>query len=203
VTPLQSSICTLVGNGMLLGEALDLPDMPSRSSIYRWLRESEEFAEEYALARERAADVIDEEIARMARSVTPSNATAVRTQLAALQWRASKLNPGRYGGAASIAIAATDDDVPAVDVAAARAKLLARFDEVAARIEAHEQDRFFVTRLIAGAVRDLEAAQRLDPSDEDDRALVLEAVRRAISPAFVLKVAVDGDTVPFAAAAAE
>jgi hypothetical protein len=184
VTPLQASIVTLVGSGgLLLSEALDLPNMPSRSSVYRWLRDDPEFAREYEAAREQAADLIDERIAQLARLVTPQNATAVRTQLAALQWRASKLHPQRYGGAASLAI--EPNDAPTIDVAAVRTRLLDKFDAVAERIEAYELERFFVARLVDTAVRKLESQRRLDPSDKDDRKAVLDAVRRAITPAFV------------------
>jgi hypothetical protein len=60
--------------------------------------------------------------------------------------------------------------------------LLARFDEVAARLEAHEQDRFFLTRLVSNAAHEVEAQRRLDPLEEEDRAAILDAVHRAISP---------------------
>jgi hypothetical protein len=181
VTPLQASIVTLVGSGgLLLSEALDLPNMPSRSSVYRWLRDDPEFRCEYESAREQAADLLDERIDQLARSVTPANATAVRTQLAALQWRASKLNPQRYGGAGSIAI--EPSEVPPADLEGARRRLMARFDAISERTESFERSHHYASSLVNAAVRALEGRQSVDVLDGADRKLILDAVERAISP---------------------
>jgi hypothetical protein len=182
----QALILEYLGGGYVLSEVLQLDGMPARATVYGWLRDGGAFSEQYALAREQAADVIDEEIAKLAREVTPANATAIRTKIAALQWRAAKLNPSRYGGAASIALENNAADVPpSVDVAAIRADLMERLDEVAARIEAHERERYFVSRLINAALRELEDGRRLSPLSAADRGLILDVVRQAITPNLV------------------
>jgi hypothetical protein len=170
----------MIGNSMLLSEVLELDGMPSRSTIYRWLREHEDFAQEYALAREQAADCVDEQIAELIRTVTAANATAIRTKIAALQWRAGRLYPQRYGGSASLAVESPDAAV--VDVGGAQDRLMARFAAIAERIATHDDDRFFATQRVADAVRTLESERRIDLLDEGDRALVVATVVRAISP---------------------
>jgi hypothetical protein len=177
------ALLELVASGQTLSEACRCPGMPSRTTVYNWLDADEEFARRYERSLERAGDAVADYAHHLAASTTRETASANRVILDALKWRASRLN-SRYAQPSG-ADGAPDDDVPRVDVAAARATLLARFDEVAERIEAHERERFFVSHVIANAVRELEARQRLDLLDEDDRALIVAAVRRALAPAFV------------------
>jgi hypothetical protein len=201
VTPLRQQICVMVGNGMLLSEILEFDGMPARPTIYRWLRDDQEFAAEYALAREQAADVADERIAELVREVTPANATATRTKIAGLQWRASKLHPQRYGGSATLAI--ESGDAPAADLEGARNRLMARFDEIADRIESYERSHHFVSCVVNAAVRKVEDRQQLDILDADDRAQVVAAVVQAITPPGLKSDEDDDGAVQFDAAAAE
>jgi hypothetical protein len=84
--------------------------------------------------------------------------------------------------------------VEASDATDARARLFSKLDEVAERLDAHERERFFVSRLIASAAREFEGQRRLDPTNEDDHKAILDAVQRAITPRVIpYSVAGDGE----------
>jgi hypothetical protein len=106
-----------------------------------------------------AADAIDEEIARLVRSVTAENNAVVETKVAALQWRASKLNPGRYGGSAPIAIE-NNIAVGSSDAEDARGRILGELDAISERLERYDVERYFVSRLVDTALRELDASAR-------------------------------------------
>jgi hypothetical protein len=177
------ALLELVASGETLSEACRHPNMPSRSTTYAWLDADEEFAQRFERALERGGDAIADYAHHLATNTTRENAAANRIILDALKWRAARLN-SRYA-APAIADAAADDGSAAVDIATVRAKLFDKLDAVAERIEAAEQERFFASRLIASAVRELEGQRRLDPTDEDDRKAILATVQQVIAPKFV------------------
>jgi hypothetical protein len=217
MTPVQEQICALISAGMLLSEITALDGMPARETVYRWLRDDPRFAAEFELARMQAADGLDEEIHRLATSATRENANAVRVQVETLKWRAGRMHPAKYGVAPGALVEAAAA-APEVDVAALRTSLIEKIDAVAERIESHDRERFFVSRLVDAALRELEGQRRLDPMDEADRALIFATVQRAITPNFVAvpeaglaageletvsDLQIDEGAVPFAAEAAE
>jgi hypothetical protein len=71
--------------------------LPSYDSLYRWLRRYPDFAEAYAQAREMAADLRADRALAVAEDSTPATVTADRLRVSALQWRAAKGAPRRYG----------------------------------------------------------------------------------------------------------
>lgn len=75
----------------------DDPRMPNRRTVLRWMEADPEFATRCARAREMQADLMDDKIISLIESVTPESAPADRVRLSALQWRASKLAPKKYG----------------------------------------------------------------------------------------------------------
>jgi hypothetical protein len=175
-----NAILELVASGQTLSEACRQPNMPSRSTIYAWLDSDQDFAQRFERALERGGDAIADYAHHIATSTTKENASANRVILDALRWRASRLN-ARYAPPSG-ADGASDDDVPRVDVEAARSRLLSRFDEIAERIEGFDRDHHFASGLIAAALRRLEDGRQIDVLLEEDRAVLLEVVRRAISP---------------------
>lgn len=88
-------------NGLMDGYSLVqicAPDnMPNRRTILRWMEDDEAFASKCARAREIQADLMDDKIIQVIEEVNTENAPAMRVKLAALQWRASKLAPKKYG----------------------------------------------------------------------------------------------------------
>jgi hypothetical protein len=160
--------------------------MPARPAIYHWLRDDPEFAEEYALAREQAADVVDEQIAALTRETTSQNAAAMRVRIASLQWRAGKLNPFRYGGSASTISVETNAIAVGgeAELAAAKAHLVSELDAISERLEAADRADFWVSRMVNDALRKFEAKRRLDPFADLDE--ICAVVRAALMPTTAL-----------------
>lgn len=73
------------------------PGMPHRATVYRWASGDPEFATRIARAREGLAEYFEHRIGVEAEACTPENARAVHVKIGALQWRAAKLAPKKYG----------------------------------------------------------------------------------------------------------
>lgn len=73
--------------------------MPDQSTVLRWLSQDDDFAAKYARAREAQGDTMDDRILEVADNVEAGTMApdAARVVLGALQWRASKLKPKKYG----------------------------------------------------------------------------------------------------------
>lgn len=90
-------ICDLLMDGMSLVKICDREDMPNRSTVMRWMAKDDSFATRCARARTMQADLMDDMILDTAKASTPETAAADRVKISAFQWRASKLEPKRYG----------------------------------------------------------------------------------------------------------
>lgn len=113
-------ICERLVDGESLRAICRDEDMPNRSTVFRWLASDEEFATKYARARVLCADALEElsqEVADdgtndwMERRSEAEKGAGVMTgwvlngehvqrsklRVSTLQWRASKLNPKKYG----------------------------------------------------------------------------------------------------------
>lgn len=92
--------------------------MPCMTTVFKWLREDEAFAQQYARAREDQADALADEIVAIADEAEVSakqdgeeirlalDATAVarnRLRVDARKWVASKLKPKKYGERTTLA----------------------------------------------------------------------------------------------------
>jgi len=96
---LTTTICNRIAQGESLVDICKTPGIPHYITVIRWLAEEDKrtFATKYARAREAQADVMDAQILRIAEQCTPESANADRVKLVALQWRASRLAPKKYG----------------------------------------------------------------------------------------------------------
>lgn len=93
----------LMSDGMSMSGVSRQPDMPSLSTMQKWMKTRKLFAETVRLAREATGDMAADEILSTVREVTPANASAARVKLAGLQWTAAKAAPHRYGAKAETA----------------------------------------------------------------------------------------------------
>lgn len=91
-------ICSLLATGESLNKICQRPGMPSRTSVYRWLREYEQFRNNYARATEDRAESIFEEMLDIADSVEEETASIAkaRLQIDARKWILGKMNPKKY-----------------------------------------------------------------------------------------------------------
>jgi hypothetical protein len=94
---LAELICERLMEGESLRRICTAEDMPHRVTVLRWLASDEEFRAKYAAARELQADAMDDLITELIETCTPESAPPDRVRLAALQWRAAKLAPKKYG----------------------------------------------------------------------------------------------------------
>jgi hypothetical protein len=88
-------ICNLIADGNALHQITEMEGMPKKTAIYSWLEKYPSFAEKYARAREKQADLFAAQIVTIADRATDAN--IARLQMDARKWAASKLAPKKYG----------------------------------------------------------------------------------------------------------
>jgi len=88
-------ICELIADGNALHQISKMEGMPGNSAIYSWLEKYPSFAEQYARAREKQADLFAAQIVTIADTATDAN--IARLRMDARKWAASKIAPKKYG----------------------------------------------------------------------------------------------------------
>jgi hypothetical protein len=92
---LFGAICDRIASGESLRSIVRDEDMPSKSTVMKWLKQDAELADQYARARQDQADhYVDEIIAIADDALDPQKA---RLQIDTRKWVASKLLPKVYG----------------------------------------------------------------------------------------------------------
>lgn len=152
-------LCEMLMEPMSLRKICEREDMPSKSTILKWLAEVPAFASQYARAREMQADALFDETLDIADDATndwmqrndpknpgwEANGEAIqraRLRIDARKWMAGKLRPKKYGEKTLIG---SDPDNPLpehtvkIDVAGI-ADQLRRQKAIGATIE-HKDDR--------------------------------------------------------------
>lgn len=94
---MEEAIINGLMDGYSLVQICATDNMPNRRTILRWMEDDEAFATRCARAREIQADLMDDKIIQLIDDVNVENASAMRVKLSALQWRAAKLAPKKYG----------------------------------------------------------------------------------------------------------
>lgn len=107
-------ICERLADGESLKAICEDDDMPARSTVFKWLAESETFSDMYARAREEQADAIFDEILNIADDgrndwmerrgeedagwvTNGENIQRAKLRIEARKWMAGKLRPKKYG----------------------------------------------------------------------------------------------------------
>ena len=88
-------LCERVAEGEAVHNICAEKGMPSRVTFYKWLRDDDDLANSYVRAREEQADRVVDECIAIADQC--DDASKARVQIAARQWKASKMAPKRYG----------------------------------------------------------------------------------------------------------
>jgi hypothetical protein len=94
---ITNEICERIANGEAWFRIANTGRMPSYTTLYAWQRKHPEFAEALAQAREMAADLRADKALAVAEAATAATVQADRLHVGALQWRAAKAAPRRYG----------------------------------------------------------------------------------------------------------
>ncbi len=112
---LADSICEMISNGKSLRAVCLVDGMPVASTIFKWMREHEEFSKQYARATEERTEAMAEEIIDISDDGTndwmtittkggyekevPNNEVLQRSRLRVdtRKWLMSKMKPKKYG----------------------------------------------------------------------------------------------------------
>lgn len=105
---LADEICDLLSEGMSMRKVCLIPGMPDKRTVFRWLREKEDFSHQYARAKEESVNAqqeeleeIGEESIRESKLVDPKAASAVvsayKLKADNMKWVMSKMKPKKYG----------------------------------------------------------------------------------------------------------
>ena len=73
------------------------PDMPARSTIYKWIIEDKNFSDQYTQAKRIQAHSLVDEMVDLADISDPLEAGKTRIQIDTRKWFASKVLPKIYG----------------------------------------------------------------------------------------------------------
>jgi len=106
-------ICERLATGESLRSICSADDMPSQTSVFRWLRDNESFREQYARAREDQAETLFDQMVDIAdtpkmgtKTVTKVNGVEMtegdmiehrRLQVETRKWVLGKIAPKKYG----------------------------------------------------------------------------------------------------------
>ncbi|MCB8880112.1 hypothetical protein ACELLULO517_07685 [Acidisoma cellulosilytica] len=89
--------CRLIREDHTIREIIAMPGMPSWSTIHGWMRRHASFKQDYLLARDASADIVEAKIIEISKTAKDKDsAAAARVQTSALQWVAGKRS-ARYG----------------------------------------------------------------------------------------------------------
>lgn len=107
---LADKICEEIALGSSLRTALKADDMPAMSTVFKWMREHEEFSNQYARATEERTEAMSEDILDIADDGTNDymetekglqyNGDSVqraRLRVDTRKWLMSKMKPKKYG----------------------------------------------------------------------------------------------------------
>jgi hypothetical protein len=119
---LAELICELLSE-MPLVEVCEQPGMPSRGTVRRWQDKDPEFDAKCARARAAQSDMLDKQhkdtITKVERGQMEPE--AARVVLNAVQWRAMKIDPKRYGDKLQVDAKVETSTVDALEMARRRA----------------------------------------------------------------------------------
>jgi hypothetical protein len=93
---LGQQVCEGIAGGATLQRACDTVSVNPNTFIW-WCHQHDELAVEYARARQRQNEAIDDELRSLADQVTPENARAIETKFRMLTWIAGKRAPKAFG----------------------------------------------------------------------------------------------------------
>lgn len=96
---LANEICARLSEGQSLRRVCEDEDMPGRRTVFQWLNSNDDFAHQYARAKEEAADSLADDIEDIADGTLKGkyDPQAARVAMDGKKWIASKLKPKRYG----------------------------------------------------------------------------------------------------------
>lgn len=89
-------ICRRIAGGQSMLAVCAAPDMPVAATVYEWLRNHPDFAEQYVEAREAQAELMADLAWEIALRADRESAPVARLQFDVIRWRAARLAPKAY-----------------------------------------------------------------------------------------------------------
>lgn len=128
---IANAICERLVGGESLRKITDDDAMPCASTVFKWLRENDEFSQQYAHAREAQADTLADEIVGISDGETnEADPQRDRLRVDARKWVAAKLKPKKYGEKIDVT---SGGEKIAVDDVTRATRLAAIFNEIEKR----------------------------------------------------------------------
>jgi hypothetical protein len=96
---LAEKICAGLADGKSLRAICKLKGMPSKATVFVWLRNNPEFANMYGIARDDQADVLADQVVEIADNAgsTKGGINKARLMIDARKWFAGVTRPKKYG----------------------------------------------------------------------------------------------------------
>lgn len=94
---LATELLDRIQAGRGLVEVCAEPDMPSHTTVYRWLRTKPAFEAAYREARRIQADLLFDLAWMLARQATEENVRVSKLMVDTIKWRCARLSPRAYG----------------------------------------------------------------------------------------------------------
>jgi hypothetical protein len=94
---IANTICDRLAAGETLRGICRDDAMPDQTTVFRWLRQHEDFRKQYACAREDQADNWGDEIVEISDHGAPDDTQRARLMVDARKWLMSKAAPKKYG----------------------------------------------------------------------------------------------------------
>ena len=124
---LADKICEQIALGNSIRKVCESDDMPGLSSIFKWIRENKEFAQQYARATGERTEAQHEDLLELgdeaikhAYKADPKAAgavvQAVKLKADNLKWSMSKMVPKKYGDKLDMTTNGKDLPIPLLDV---------------------------------------------------------------------------------------
>lgn len=135
----MDEICDEIINGKSLRAICTNSEMPSVSTVMRWLSEDSDIQEQYTRAREAQADTIFDECLAIADKfdgseiLEPEHIQRAKLRIDTRKWMAGKMRPKKYGDKHIIGGDAGLDPIETKEVGSPALKLAAYLDGIAKR----------------------------------------------------------------------
>lgn len=95
---IADEICQFLTVGRSIRQICQDTAMPTQETVYLWLRNNEEFAQNYARAKDWYADAVFDKCQQIAEDAkTPDEIAAARLQIDTLKWALGRMKPKKYG----------------------------------------------------------------------------------------------------------
>lgn len=112
---LADIICERMINGEDLTKICEDKGMPSRVTVWRWMKQHPEFATQYAHAREALAEFEIDHLRELASKCTEENYKSTAVKLNHFQWRLMKISPKRFGDKLKAEVSGVDGEAIKVE----------------------------------------------------------------------------------------